>query len=174
MARGLVITDRASGFCICGASTRGRAPYQTRWQTNKTKKNIPSANRNPQTAGVHLKGSMLCKWRWKEAALDHRRHRRENCSVRRADQYQRHQFSRCFAFCVIPSHSNNVRYLLQKDGQLRSELFLQLWVPGKQRIVHQNLATKRQGSLFRSVYWDIWAVLFIVPKEKIHSGVCTH
>lgn len=32
-----------------------------------------------------------------------------------------------------------VRYLLQKDGQLRSELFLQLWVSSKQGVIHQNL-----------------------------------
>lgn len=62
---------------------------------------------------------------------------------------QREQIRISVVFCAVSFSvlsktwaRNNACYLLQKDGQLRSELFLQLWVPGKQGVIHQNLVQR--------------------------------
>lgn len=55
---------------------------------------------------------------------------------------------------------NNVRYLLQKDGQLRSELFLQLWVPGKQGVIHQNLVRRET---------EITVILRLATAQYLHN-----
>lgn len=69
----------------------------------------------------------------------------------------------------------HVRYLLQKDGQLRSELFLQLWVSSKQGIIHQNLVQReRKKNSQANVPFHIWLHCLLIRVDLNYMCFCTY